>query len=147
MVCMSGICRAQKSASATATLENNIVVKSEDDHIDPAMLPSNQPQAPVSFRKVDQMPAFPGDLRAFIGEHLIYPDSALKAGIGGRVIIQFVVRKDGHLSDIVVVQRAAPILNNAAIKLMSIMPTWIPGKNSGENVDVPYVLPIDFNPK
>lgn len=99
------------------------------------------------FVSVEQMPQFPGgdaELMRFIGSNLKYPTIAAENEIGGRVVIRFVVGKDGRVSDIQVVRPLDPSCDKEAVRVVKSMPSWIPGMQNGRNVPVYYTLPIIF---
>jgi TonB family protein len=99
------------------------------------------------YNMVDEMPAFPGGLQAlldFIRTNLSYPQDAQNNGIQGRVVLSFVVRTDGKLSDVQVRRSVNPELDAEAIRLIGIMPDWTPGKMEGKAVNCKYTLPINF---
>ena len=96
---------------------------------------------------VDQMPQFPGGtakLNEYISTHLQYPKEAAENGIQGRVIVSFVVNRDGSISDAQVARKVDPALNKEALRLISSMPCWIPGQSNGKKVRTRYTLPIMF---
>ena len=100
------------------------------------------------YQAVDEMPQFPGGNRAmmaYIGQNIKYPAEAVAKGIEGRVLVQFVVNKEGDLQDIKVMKSIDPLLDQEAIRVISSMPKWTPGKLKGEAVNIQYVLPIQFN--
>jgi protein TonB len=99
------------------------------------------------YNAVDQNPEFPGGLSAlssWLSTHISYPASAAEAGISGRVVVQFVVEKDGHISSASVVRGKDPALDAEAIRVVSSMPRWTPGRLNGSPVRVRYNLPINF---
>ena len=100
------------------------------------------------YQAVDEMPQFPGGNRAmmaYIGQNIKYPAEAVAKGIEGRVLVQFVVNKEGDLQDIKVMKSIDSLLDQEAIRVISSMPKWTPGKLKGEAVNIQYVLPIQFN--
>ena len=102
------------------------------------------------FVVVEEQPQFPGGTQAmmkFLGENIIYPEEAHKNGIQGRVIVNFVVNKDGSLSDTKIVRGQDPLLDAEAIRVISAMPNWKPGMQKGEPVNVRFTLPIVFRLK
>ena len=102
------------------------------------------------FQVVEEMPKFPGGLQeamVFIGKNIKYPVAAQEAKIEGRVIVQFVVGKDRSVSDIHTVRGVSPELDAEAIRVVSMMPKWIPGKQRGKAVAVKYTMPIMFRLK
>lgn len=104
-----------------------------------------EPEKP--FVSVEQMPQFPGgdsELMRFIGSNLKYPTIAAENGIEGRVVIRFVVGKDGNVSDVQVVRSLDPSCDKEAVRVVKTMPKWVPGKQNGRNVPVYYTLPVLF---
>lgn len=100
-----------------------------------------------TFSVVEQMPEYPGGMRAgleFMARNLRYPAKAREAGKQGRVIVQFVVRKDGSLSDFKVLRPVDPWLDAEAIRVISTMPKWKPGMQDGNPVSVKFTLPVTF---
>lgn len=96
---------------------------------------------------VEQYPEFPGGYSAlteWIDDNLKFPVEAAMDGIEGRVIVQFIVRPTGKIVDAKVVRGIAPSLDKEALRLINIMPNWIPGRQKGKAVNVRYTLPITF---
>ena len=105
------------------------------------------PEPEKVFDMVEQMPTFPGgdaELMKYISKNLRYPAIAQENGIQGRVICQFVVGKDGQVRDVVVVRKLDPSCDKEAVRVLSGMPKWIPGKQNGKAVSVKYTVPIVF---
>jgi len=102
------------------------------------------------FDVVEQMPRFPGDngdgavLNSWLSKNLRYPPIAEENGIKGRVVCQFVVERDGSISDIRVVRSVDPSLDKEAVRVIKAMPKWIPGKQNGSSVRVKFTLPVTF---
>jgi periplasmic protein TonB len=97
----------------------------------------------------DEMPKFRkggiGKFQEFVFHHLRYPDAAMRQGISGRVIIQFVVDEQGEVTDITIIKSAHPLLDKEAIRLVKKSSSkWTPGKNNGTPVKVKIVFPITF---
>jgi len=100
------------------------------------------------FTVVQQQPEFNGGFDAmvqFIKENLRYPAEARQQGIEGTVYASFIVEKDGSISDVTVVRGLSPACDEEVIRMMKLMPNWIPGRHNGEDVRVKFVLPIKFN--
>ena len=96
---------------------------------------------------VEQMPSFPGgleELYKWIDNNVQYPAVARENGIEGRVILKFIVEKDGSLSDSIVIHSVHPMVDREALRLVGQMPKWNPGKRAGIPVRVRYCLPIKF---
>lgn len=103
------------------------------------------PIEPEVYKFVEQMPVFDGDLPAFLSGNLKYPEEAKKNGTEGRVIVQFIIRKDGSVTDSEVIRSSgAKSLDDEALRVVGQMPKWKPGKQQGKAVNVSYVLPITF---
>lgn len=109
-----------------------------------------KPAEDKPFHTVEQMPMFPGgegEMNKFIAENLKYPIVAQEAGIQGRVTIRFVVTKTGAISDVSVMRGIDPSCDKEAMRVVKLMPNWIPGKQNGLNVPVYFTLPIVFRLK
>lgn len=99
------------------------------------------------FNIVEEMPVFPGEelaLRKFIAQSIKYPVIAQQNGIQGKVYVNFVVEKDGSVGRIKVARGVDPSLDHEAIRVVSTLPKWKPGKQRGEAVAVSYTMPINF---
>lgn len=96
---------------------------------------------------VEQMPSFPGGsskLMTYLSQNIKYPVVAEEHGIQGRVVVQFVVERDGSISDVKIVNSADPLLNSEAVRVIKSMPKWTPGKQDGQPVRVKYTIPVTF---
>ena len=105
------------------------------------------PEEVTVFEVVEKMPEYPGGMSAmmeFIGKNIKYPVAAQKAKIQGRVVIQFIVDKEGNIICPRVIRGADPLLDAEAIRLTTIMPKWKPGMQRGQAVNVKYTVPIMF---
>ena len=127
------------------------IVLTESDTKKDVKVVASAPQTVTSddqtFSVVEQMPEYPGGMRAgleFMARNLRYPAKAQEAGKQGRVIVQFVVRKDGSLSDFKVLRPVDPWLDAEAIRVISTMPKWKPGMQEGKPVSVKFTLPVTF---
>lgn len=98
----------------------------------------------VAFLPSEDMPVFPGNVQKWIAKNVNYPVLAAENGIEGKVFIQFVVERDGRVSNIKVVRSVDPSLDKEAMRVISAMPKWKPGKQRGIPVRVSYTLPIAF---
>ena len=130
-----------------------IEINSEDDKdaeviIAPPVEEKEEEEEEVIFVVVESMPEFPGGQQAmmrYIGENIKYPVIAQENGIQGRVICQFVVEKDGKLSNIHVERSSGDAsLDKEAIRVINSMPKWKPGKQRGKPVRVKYTIPVNF---
>ena len=96
---------------------------------------------------VEQMPMFPGGYNAlleYLKENVIYPETAKNKGIQGRVVVSFIVEKDGSISDAKAINTIDEDLVSEAIRVITTMPKWIPGKQDGRIVRVKYCVPVSF---
>ncbi len=102
----------------------------------------------VPFVKVEQMPSFMGgDLmtfRSWAMSKVRYPQVAIENNITGRVLLSFVIEKDGRLTNIQVLQTPDESLSNEAIRIMKLSPKWTPGMQRGQAVRVKYTVPLEF---
>lgn len=115
----------------------------------------NQPYQPVvnvdslmpAIRFVEKMPEFPGGTEGFsmfLAREIIYPEVCRQIGITGVVILEFIVEKDGSLSNINVIVPVYPDLDNEAVRVIKKSPNWKPGLHLGKPVRVYYQVPIRF---
>lgn len=103
-----------------------------------------------NYKAVEEMPQFPGGdeaLMKFISENITYPSKAKKEGIQGKVIAEFIVSKTGAVKDIKIRNEVSPECAAEVKRVLGLMPTWIPGKQDGENVNVYFTLPVQFKLK
>lgn len=96
------------------------------------------------FDIAEQMPSFKGNVNQWLASNLTYPAVAAENGIQGRVIVQFVVEKDGSVSNVQVVRSVDPALDREAVNVVKRMPKWNPGMNNGQPARVKYTLPVTF---
>lgn len=142
---------AESTAAAGATTfdqgtDNLNVVR---EHKEEIIVEEKRPE-PVKeeiFTAVEQMPQFPGgegELLKYIATHIKYPTMAAENNIQGRVVVKFVVKKDGNVGDVVVIRGKDPDLDKEAQRVVKTLPRFIPGKMNGQSVSVWYTLPINF---
>lgn len=126
--------------------DNLEVVRTHKDEI---IVEEKKPE-PVKeevFTAVEQMPQFPGgeaELLKYVATHIKYPTMAAENNIQGRVVVKFVVKKDGNVGDVVVLRGKDPDLDREAVRVVKTLPKFIPGKMNGQAVSVWYTLPINF---
>ena len=99
------------------------------------------------FEVVEQMPEFPGgykEMMKYIEQNMRYPEEAKKAGTQGRVVVQFLVNKNGAISDVSVLHSVDRLLDAEAVRLVRSMPKWKPGMQKGKAVTVKYTVPLSF---
>jgi TonB family protein len=99
------------------------------------------------YQECEVMPEFPGgdlEVRKYIASNIRYPREAMKYSEVGKVFVTFVVAKDGAVEKVRVARGISPALDNEAIRVVSSMPNWIPGKQRGQAVNVQYTIPVNF---
>ena len=99
------------------------------------------------FQVVEEMPEFPGGMgecMKWLGKNMKYPTISQENGVQGRVIVQFVVNRDGSIVDATVARGVDPYLDKEALRVVGLMPKWKPGKQRGKAVRVKYTLPVMF---
>lgn len=138
----------QKAASGVETKEG------DPNGIDPGIVDNpgtgtgvvEAPPPPKDeiFTYVEQMPEFDGDMGEYLRKNIQYPQNARDAGVSGKVIIKFVVNEDGRVSGVQVVRGLGSGLDEEAVRVISKMPPWKPGKTNGKAVKVYHTQPINF---
>ena len=111
------------------------------------VLGSDSKQDSTVLISVEQMPEFPGGspaLMKYLSQNIKYPAEAQAARKEGRIIVSFVVKKDGSLDDIKIVRGVDPALDQEAKRVIAAMPKWTPGKQKGKAVNVKYTVPLMF---
>jgi TonB family protein len=132
-------------------LTNYVYVFKKEEHVKSIMMPIDGNSELVDtdkiYEQVEEMPSFPGGsnaLLSFIAANLKYPVVAQENGIQGRVIVKFVVDKDGRITDVEITRSVDPSLDKEAMRIVKAMPKWKPGKLKGNCVRVKYTIPIVF---
>ena len=113
----------------------------------PVVIEEEEPEEEQIFEIVEKMPEFPGGnaaLMQYLNKNIKYPTIAQENGTQGRVIIQFVVNRDGSVVDPNVVRSVDPYLDKEALRVISAMPKWNPGQQRGKAVRVKYTVPVVF---
>lgn len=109
--------------------------------------PKVEDEQPMNIAMVEQKPEFPGgeaEMYKWLGNNIVYPSAASEEGIQGRVVVEFVVGRDGSITNVRVVRPRHPALDKEAVRVIKSMPKWIPGRNNGQPVKVTYTLPVSF---
>lgn len=123
-------------------------VRSDIAVVAPPPPPAPKPEVSNKvFDVVEEMPHFPGGaaaLQAFLSSNTKYPVVAQENGVQGRVIVSFVVERDGSITDVRVVRSVDPSLDREASRVVRSMPRWSPGKQNGSAVRVKYTVPVVF---
>lgn len=121
---------------------NKIIVKEEV-----IAAPKVEEEQPMNIAMVEQKPEFNGGEAAmykWLSENIVYPSAASEEGVQGRVVVEFVVGKDGSITNVRVLRPRHPALDKEAVRVVKAMPKWIPGRNNGQPVKVTYTLPVTF---
>jgi protein TonB len=104
-------------------------------------------QQPEVYTFVEEMPMFQGGQSAlgqFLRDNIKYPASAIRDTIEGKVLVQFVVKNDGTLEAVRVLKGVRDDIDNEALRVVRMMPKWMPGKQNGKAVNVRFTLPVIF---
>lgn len=128
--------------------ENDVELKTVEEVEDPEQ-PTvvDMEQNPLNFRVVEQLPEFPGgatELMKWLTKNLKYPISAERRGIQGKVLAQFIVNKDGSISDICLLNHVDNSLDREAMRVMRLMPPWKPGQMYDKPCRTQVCIPIVF---
>ncbi|MDR3235158.1 MAG: energy transducer TonB [Prevotellaceae bacterium] len=99
---------------------------------------------PMMVAVIDRPPIFPYDMVEWLYKELKYPTTALEVGLEGRVTLQFVIGKDGKVTDVEILKGVDPILDREAERVLAKMPDWIPGRHNGKTVAVRFIIPVIF---
>ena len=121
------------------------VLKAKEDIKAPE--PPKHEEETKIFTVVEQMPLFPGGdaaLMAYLRDNIHYPTVAAENGVQGRVVVGFVVERDGSITDVNVLRSVDPSLDREAMRVVKGMPRWTPGKQNGSAVRVKYQVPVTF---
>lgn len=121
------------------------VLKAKEEIAQPEP-PKNEEENKV-FDVVEEQPSFPGGqgaLMSWLHDNIKYPVVAAENGIQGKVIVQFIVGKNGSISNVKVLRSVDPSLDKEAVRVVSNMPHWTPGKQNGASVNVRFTLPVTF---
>ncbi|RVU01731.1 TonB family protein [Mucilaginibacter limnophilus] len=144
--------------SSPAPGSNNVPVANKDKNITVELTTSVKSTAPIIdtvpannspvFTQVEEQPVFPGGINGFgqyLGRNIRYPAEARNKKIAGRVFLNFIVEKDGSLSDIKVMRGIGGGCDEEAMRVLKNSPKWTPGKQNGKVVRVQYTVPIQFD--
>lgn len=142
----------QKSDKAVGafTVEGNdevggAVLKAKEEIAAPE--PPKHVEETKVFTVVEQMPMFPGGdaaLMSYLANNIQYPTVAAENGVQGRVVVGFVVERDGSITDVRILRGVDPSLDREAMRVVKSMPRWTPGKQNGSAVRVKYQVPVAF---
>lgn len=136
------------SCSSEATKTDDVKEKAATEKPEVVEIPAEKAETKDEvFMVVEQMPEFPGgikELMSFLSKNSKYPASAMAKNVQGRVIVQFVVEKDGTPTEFKVIRSVDPDLDAEALRVMKEMPKWKPGMQRGQVVRVKYTVPVTF---
>ena len=136
-----------------ADIEEDIMVSPEDNvewvdiDNDVDIIVEEEPEEPEVFMVVEDMPEFPGGTAAlmqYLQKNIKYPAICRENNIQGRVLVTFIVNKDGAVVEPEVVKSVNPSLDKEALRVISTMPKWKPGSQRGKPVRVKYTVPVNF---
>ena len=156
--------KEQQSRKAAPAPKAPLVSQEEEDDdvvigavgaVEAPMDPPYNPMAPPDTTKVfgdiaEQMPMFPGGdrkLMEYLASSIQYPPECKESRTQGRVIVTFVVERDGSISQAKVAKSLDPLLDAEALRVVNAMPKWIPGRQNGVTVAVKYTIPVTFRLK
>ena len=126
--------------------ESKDVPPTEAEHPTEAV-PFNEDDNPLNFRVVERLPEFPGgavEFMKWLTRNLRYPQAARNQKIQGRVLVSFIVNKDGTTSDFKVLKSAHPMLDREAMRVVRMMPNWKPGEDHGKPCRTMFAIPVVF---
>ena len=116
-----------------------------DDPTAPTL--EDDPNNPLHFQVVERLPEFPGgpkELMKWLTKNLRYPQQALTRKQQGEVMVQFIINRDGTLTDFKVTKSAGTALDNEALRVMRMMPKWTPGEEHGKKCRTLFIIPVVF---
>ena len=131
--------KGTEDRNVTRTLKEEVVVEK------PVEKPKEEKEK--IFTSVEQMPQFPGGdaaLMKYLSSHINYPPMAAENNVQGRVVVQFVVGKDGRVGEVKVVRSVDKDLDKEAVRVCKSLPKFTPGRQNGQAVSVWYTLPVTF---
>lgn len=97
------------------------------------------------FAVAEVMPTFKGNLNQWLSENLRYPEAAVSRKEQGRVIVRFIITAEGEVIQPAIVRSVSPSLDKEALRVVSKMPAWNPGRNGNKNVAIQFTLPVIFS--
>ena len=136
--------RTEVAARSTVATPDQIVPKIEAPKVEAKQEAPAEDIATKVFTVAEQMPTFKGDVNSWLSSHITYPAVAAENGVQGKVIVKFVVGRDGSVSQAQVLRGVDPALDREALRVVNSMPKWNPGMNNGQAANVWFTLPITF---
>lgn len=141
---VAGNISCSQDASQTEDAKEEVVAPVSPDAKE---APADSTAKEEVFMVAEQMPEYPGGMKEmlkFLQENVKYPENAMKNNVQGRVIVQFVVEKDGTPTEFKVLRSVDPDLDAEALRVMKAMPKWKPGMQKGQVVRVKFTVPVSF---
>ncbi|MDU7315084.1 MAG: energy transducer TonB [Prevotella bivia] len=135
--------RTEVAARSTVATPEQIAPKIEAPKVEAKRVVEEDIATKV-FTVAEQMPTFKGDVNSWLASHINYPPVAAENGIQGKVIVKFVVGRDGSVSQAQVLRSVDPALDREALRAVNSMPKWNPGMNNGQAANVWFTLPVTF---
>lgn len=138
---------AEESERPAATAESGSPVAYEEKTSVVQELQSQSQDENTIHSSVEQQAEYPGGMQAlmkWLSANIRYPESAQKNNVQGRVVVKFIVEKDGSISNAQVIRSVDRDLDNEALRVVSMMPKWAPGKNGGIPVRSYFTIPVNF---
>lgn len=132
--------KGTEDRNVTRTLKDEVIVEKKVEE-------KKEEKKEEIFKSVEQMPQFPGGeaaLMKYISSHIQYPTMAQENNVQGKVIVQFVVGKDGKVGDVKVARSVDKDLDREAVRVCKSLPKFTPGRQNGQPVSVWYTLPVTF---
>lgn len=129
---------------------NNLFAQSRDSSANNISTPAGTSASSKLDGFQEVLPQFPGGEAAmlkFLADSIRYPKVAMKKNIQGKVVVRFVISETGELRDIEILRGLPGGLSEEVIRVVKLMPKWIPGSQLGKNVPVQYNLPVTFSIK
>lgn len=129
--------------------QNNVAPGDDSNNETTAQAPvaTDMNDNPLNFRVVEKLPEFPGGMVEFmkwITKNLRYPKAAQQQKIQGKVLVAFIIGKDGTVSELKVTQKVHPLLDAEALRVMKMMPKWKPGEDKGKPCLTYFCIPVNF---
>lgn len=140
-------CEAEEPELIAEPTPNFDTVTDDLRHVDDTSVVEEKNASDQIFQSAEQMPEFPGgeaELMKYVANNVHYPETARINEIQGRVVVRFVVEKDGSVGDVKVARSKDPDLDREAVRVVKTLPNFIPGKSNGQTVRVWFTLPVSF---
>ena len=135
----------QQDRAVQSTMQSPVAV---ERNAEAQVTNESNPQSETIYKSVEQMPMFPGgevELIKYLSQNIQYPPEAAKNNVQGRVILQFVVDKTGHVGEVKILRSVSEELDAEAVRVVKTLPKFEPGRQDGKPVAVWYTLPVSFN--